>query len=382
MIIRILKLIFNFLNNFFLKILCFIDSLGSGGAQKQLTELAIGFKELGHDVTFLVYHDSPFFLDSIINNKITFCKIESNYFFIKLYKIRKFIRRGKFNVVLSFLEVPNLIATISGFPFRNWKHIAGERSSNPLILSSKKSFILRFLHIFTNYVISNSETNLKMVKKINPLLRNSKLKVIYNLVNINLIFTSYNSSIHSNKTKIVVAASYRSCKNLDGLIKALILLPDKYKNKLLIEWYGNFEISNNSKQYINTILNDIDIYNLKHIIILKPHTNNILYHFYNSDFVGLFSHYEGFPNSICEAMSLCKPVICTKVSDVNIILNNNINGFMCDSYNIESIKLALINAINSSQIDRLKFGINNKKLSQKYFNRNVVINSYLNYFNT
>jgi glycosyltransferase involved in cell wall biosynthesis len=367
-----------------LKILCFIDSLQSGGAQKQLVELAIGFKERGHHVTILVYYDFPFFLDLVNNNKLTLCKIHSNNFFIRFFKIRKFIRSGNFNAVLSFLEIPNMIATISGFPFRNWKHIAGERSSSPLILSSKKSFVFRFLHLFTDFVIANSDTNLKMVKKINPFLQNSKLKVIYNLVNVNQTFTNYNSSINNNnnKTKIVIAASYRSCKNLDGLLKALILLPDEYKNKLLIEWYGNFEISNDSKKYINSILHDIEIHNLKEVIILKPHVNNILYHFYNSDFVGLFSHFEGFPNSICEAMSLSKPVICSKVSDVGLILKNNVNGFMCDSYNIDSIKFALINAINSTHIDRLKFGIENKKLSQKYFNRTVVLNSYLNYLNS
>ena len=44
-----------------------------------------------------------------------------------------------------------------------------------------------------------------------------------------------------------------------------------------------------------------------------------------------------------------------------------------------SLYLSLINAINSTHIDRLKFGIENKKLSQKHFNRTVVLNSYLNY---
>ena len=39
-----------------MKILCVIDSLGSGGAQRQLVGLAIGFKERGHEVSFLVYH--------------------------------------------------------------------------------------------------------------------------------------------------------------------------------------------------------------------------------------------------------------------------------------------------------------------------------------
>lgn len=39
-----------------MKILCVIDCLGSGGAQRQLVNLATAFKEKGHEVSFLVYH--------------------------------------------------------------------------------------------------------------------------------------------------------------------------------------------------------------------------------------------------------------------------------------------------------------------------------------
>jgi len=44
-----------------MKLLCVIDSLGSGGAQRQIVELAKGFKKKGHRVQFLTYHDINFF---------------------------------------------------------------------------------------------------------------------------------------------------------------------------------------------------------------------------------------------------------------------------------------------------------------------------------
>ena len=37
------------------KILFFINYLGSGGAQRQIVELAVGFKKRGYDVKFLIY---------------------------------------------------------------------------------------------------------------------------------------------------------------------------------------------------------------------------------------------------------------------------------------------------------------------------------------
>ena len=38
-----------------MKILCVIDSLGSGGAQRQIVNLACGLKKKGHDVDVFVY---------------------------------------------------------------------------------------------------------------------------------------------------------------------------------------------------------------------------------------------------------------------------------------------------------------------------------------
>ena len=39
-----------------MKILCVIDSLGSGGAQRQMVNLARGFKSKGYDVEMLIYY--------------------------------------------------------------------------------------------------------------------------------------------------------------------------------------------------------------------------------------------------------------------------------------------------------------------------------------
>ncbi|CDS91584.1 hypothetical protein BN1088_1400001 [Sphingobacterium sp. PM2-P1-29] len=39
-----------------MRVLCVIDSLGSGGAQKQLVEIGKGLKEDGYEVEFLIYY--------------------------------------------------------------------------------------------------------------------------------------------------------------------------------------------------------------------------------------------------------------------------------------------------------------------------------------
>src|SRR5699024_7191018 len=116
-----------------MKILCFIDSLGPGGAQRQLVQLAKGFKERGCEVSFLTYHEINFFKPEL--NKIGIpvqTIVEPNYF-KRIIKIRKAIRNEKVDAVLSFLEGANFMATFAGVPFRKWNLVVGERSPNPAI---------------------------------------------------------------------------------------------------------------------------------------------------------------------------------------------------------------------------------------------------------
>jgi len=182
-----------------MKILCVIDSLGSGGAQRQLVNLAISFKKKGHDVDFLVYHNDNFYLNFLEKNgiKVIF-SIEKSYI-KRVFKIRKIIRNGKYNTVLSFLEAPNFICELAVLPFKSWRLIVGERSANPDILKSFKLILFRFLHIFSDYVVANSYENINIVKKVNPILRNSKCHVIYNLIDFDKWSPKLDEYIFKNK---------------------------------------------------------------------------------------------------------------------------------------------------------------------------------------
>ena len=64
-------------------LLFFISGLGSGGAQRQIVELAVGFKGMGYNVRFLIYQKkwSEFYYQYIVNHGIEIDVIyEDNYF--------------------------------------------------------------------------------------------------------------------------------------------------------------------------------------------------------------------------------------------------------------------------------------------------------------
>ena len=211
-----------------MKILCVIDSLGSGGAQRQLVNLAIGFKGKGYEVSFLVYHSINFFKETLDENHIAVHEIIDPNYVKRLLKMRRFIRKGEYDSVLSFLEAANFICEISGLPWRKWKLVVGERSANPTILKSFKLKAYRWFHPLADYVVANSHANLSLIQKINPLLPKKKCQVIYNIVDFEKWKPDENYiPLKEGKLRIIIAASHRYLKNLNGLVEAVNLLSDR-----------------------------------------------------------------------------------------------------------------------------------------------------------
>lgn len=354
-----------------MKILCVIDSLGSGGAQRQLVELAIGFKERGHEVSFLVYHGEDFFRGYLDEVKISVNVIVEKNYLKRLFKMRNYIRKGNYNAVLSFLEAANFICEFAGLPWRKWKLIVGERSSNPQMLRSPKLRFFRWFHIFAGNVVANSYYNMSIVRKINPLLPKTKCSVIYNMID----FERWKPSIEyiplkHSKLTLVVVASHGAIKNLKGLVSAVNLLTIEEKGKIIIKWYGE----DRGDTALLDALKTIEKNNLQHIFEFHPPKKNIISFMHEADCLGLFSLYEGLPNTICEGMALGKMIVASKISDLPLIFQER---FLFDPYSPISISQVLKNTLALSSEELLLIGRYNQEQAKMLFNKEKILNKYL-----
>lgn len=360
-----------------MKILCIIDSLGSGGAQRQLVNLAIGFKKHGHEVSFLCYHKEEFYKNYLDENGISLSYvIESNYI-LRLFKMRTFIRKGGYDSVLSFLDSANFISIFSGFPFRTWKIVVGERNANPLILKSFKLIFYRYFFFFADYIVSNSNANIDLVKKVNPFLVQRKFRVIYNIVDLDF-WKPENVEELDEKEKdefnLVIAARHQKQKNLKGLIEGVYLLSEKEKSRLKINWYGDEHAGDNTLKE-GLIL--IDKYELNSIFNFYPATNKIKQIIMKADAIGLFSFFEGLSNSICEGLACGKFIISSNVSDVSVFVNEE-NGVLCDPNSFSSIAEALRKAL---KLEHKQIAIMEKvsrNRAELFFGAENILTEYLN----
>ena len=354
-----------------------IDSLCAGGAQRQLVELALGFQEKGIAVSFLTYHDIPFFSPVLERAGISVKNIEARNYFIRLLKLRKYIRTGKYNAVLSFLEAPNFICEIAGLPYRSWKLVVGERSADPKITKSFKLRTYRWFHLFADYIVANSYANLNLVYLACPILPLSKGKVIYNSINFDIWKPAVKQSPGSDpKIRLIIAARQTYLKNLNGLVEAVVLLEDKERNRLKIDWYGD----RISEPYVDNsfpeALNKIKKYGLEHIFTFYPAKQNLTRIIQEADAIGIFSFLEGFPNTVCEGMACAKLIISSEVSDTPKFLSSDKN-LLCNPSKPESIKNALSYMLNMTPGQLINTGKENEKIARENFEKDMIVSQYL-----
>ena len=347
-----------------------------GGAQRQLVQLSIGFKARGHSISFLTYHNIPFFKSDLEKHEIEITCIEIRNYIKRLFVIRRFIRNGNYDAVLSFLEAASFMCEFAGFPDRKWKLVVGERNSDPKIKKSFKRKFYRWMHLFADYVVANSNANIKLVRIINPFLAESKCRVIYNMVDFDVwtdgpVYLRRDDDIFN----LVVMARLSHQKNPYGLVKALMLLNSNELKKIRIHWYG-LNSDNDHDDSVNKAMEIIKTNGLENILSFYPASKNTPFIVRSADAVGLFSLYEGFPNSICEAMALAKTVICSAISDMPDLLSHE-SKLLFNPYDPLSIKHALSYLINLNDDQLIRIGKRNAEVAKRNFNKENIISKYL-----
>ena len=89
------------------------------------------------------------------------------------------------------------------------------------------------------------------------------------------------------------------------------------------------------------------------------------------------SYHEGMSNVMLEAASSGRPVITTTVPGCKETFDEGVTGFGCEAKNVDSLVEAIEKFVSLPNDIRAEMGRNGRKKVENEFDRNIIINAYL-----
>ena len=310
---------------------------------------------------------NPFFL---INKKIRVINLDvlknsNNYFssifnfFHRIRLIRIFLLKKKFNCFISFINTMN-ITMLTASMYLNVVKIISDRN-NPYY--DRNTFLIKVLQILLYKYADNLVIQTKKANKYYWFINKKKILVIKNFFSEN--YAKKKNYFLGKKIKIIVVSRIEKQKGLELLVSALAQIKKEYKFKCDIYGKGSLQI------YIKRIIKKKNVSKL--ILLKKPTNLENVYKKY--DLYILSSIYEGYPNSLVEAMISGLPVISSSCNyGPKEIITNNINGllFKVGSMTdlIKKIKLILSNYKFASILGKnAKYNYNPREINKSNFSK-------------
>lgn len=160
-------------------------------------------------------------------------------------------------------------------------------------------------------------------------------------------------------------------KGIEELLEAAKLVKEKYPNV-------QFDLIGGTEENYNEIIDK-----LERLDIIKYHGQQIDVHAFikKSHATILPSYHEGLANVLLESASSGRPVLASKIPGCIETYEDSLTGFGFEAMNVGSLVEAIIKFINLPYDEKREMGIAGRRKMENEFDRNIVINAYLQEIN-
>lgn len=334
------------------KIFFVIPSLDSGGAQRTFLNILNHVDKDFFNCILILYSKQGEYLEFLDKNiDIIDLKTERSLFAIPKLVLK--ILTYNPDIIFSTIRYVNASTVIANLiSFRNAKVVIRETNNHTAagVKKNLKEIIVSWCYRKADLIISLSEGVKKDLIKRHSVM-NSKIKTIYNPVDIEFINNKKSENIHDKyylnglnkeRLKLITVGHLQYQKGYDLLIKSMKNIKDKFPFSLVI--IGDGEERDKLEKIVQSE-------NLSEFIFFMGHQENPYKWIAKSDLFILSSRWEGFGHVIVESMSLGVPVISTDCeSGPNEIITDNHNGFLFKNYDSKELE------------NKLEFLYHNKQL--------------------
>lgn len=334
-------------------LLLIIDSLGSGGAQRQMVTLASGLAARGHHVEIFTYFDEDHFAH-VAQQAGVILHVHpkpSRYSLKPLHILRKLLKSGKFDCALAFLETPCVYAELARIGIAGTPLVVSERSCYSRATMGWRGRITQELHRLASWITVNSFQQQRVMAQMFPWMA-SRITVIWNGVDLDHFERQPLPVPRANVLRVQVLASVARNKNPLGLAKAIVLCREKHGLRVDVNWAGTPTVSEEgdvAKQEADAFLLSAEAMSQWHWAGEIKDVRPLLA---GCDVMVHPSFAEGLPNAICEALSCGRPVLASDIGDHAALVDGGANGRLFDPGDPASIADALLNYAKMGAIVR------------------------------
>lgn len=294
------------------------------------------------------------------------------------YIFYKKIKQINPDFILSFTIKPNLYSSISArilnLPILINITGLGQGFSSSILLKKVLIFVSKISFRNVNTVFFQNNDDKKVFLENRIVKENVAINIPGSGANTDYFYPMTKTKEDDGKIVFCIITRLLWDKGINEYIKAIEIVKKEYKN---VEFQLLGKLDSKDKKAVPEV--ELKKWVKKGLINYLGFSDDVRQQIRETDCIVFPSYYrEGVPRSLIESISMGKPVITTNHIGCKEIVDDTINGFLCeikDEYSLaDAIKKFLL--LDSSQ--RQKMGEKSRQKALDEFDEKIVISKYLN----
>lgn len=325
-----------------MKVLFVIDNLGSGGAQNQLTLLARGLKERGHQVQVFTYYPQDFFAERlrVAEIPVHYVPKTDKVGWSVIRGLRRWVKTIQPDVVVAFLDTPNFYAALA-LTLANSKcrlMVAYRSMTDFSRLSRRERWRKEWVNRRADVILTNAHHERVRWQAADPG-NAAKWQTLYNVVDLEAFSPG---PLPIQLRRFICVGRVEVLKNPQLLIDALLVLREEGHELPVIHWYGKRDFEEpEARAFVANLDKRMDENRLNaHLQWFEPRADigKVM-----TEYTALIhpSLLEGLPNVICEALAAGVPVLAGNILDHPRLVADQERGKLFDPTNAHQLAAAI-----------------------------------------
>ena len=301
-----------------MRIVQFITSLRTGGAERLVTDLSVCFRKAGHDVSLLLLDGSVTpFLEELKSAGIQVTALSKGYRSMRnpflVFKLIRFLKKGRFDIIHTHNTSCQFLAAMASLFLPLTMVTTEHNTSNRRRGWSLFKPLDRWMYSRYKKVFCVGEETLTRLSDYLGTSVSNKVVLVRNGINISKFSEAIPDKDISSigGYKVIMVAAFRAQKDQATLIRSMALLPADYYLFLV----GGVDLPEDEPN-LNKCLaltNELGLSDRVRFLGKRANVPSLLA---AADVVVLSTHYEGMSLSVIEGMACGKPFVASDVMGV------------------------------------------------------------------